>query len=335
MNGWMRWLASIFIIGALPGSCVVAGEGTRRVLIVCGHPGNLEYRQLYAETLDQIQTALTSSWQVSPEEIRMVWGTSSRPKNENRAAAADRVSEKSPPGAIAENASSSMKETLLAALEHPATCDDLRAAVQELQQKLKPEDALWVIIIGHASFDGRHAWLNMAGPDPNESELAKVLQELACRECVFWLTTSLSGHFVHPLAKPGRILISATDTTGEFESTLFSAAMAEVLLHPPAQKELDLDQNGTLSLLDLYLAICREVIQRYADQSLLLTEHAQLEDNGDGRGREVQQYYFPEELGGRLRPGAKPAPRLGQVDGARSAKIPLSLQRSTPKGDLP
>ena len=40
-------------------------------------------------------------------------------------------------------------------------------------------------------------------------------------------------------------------------------------------------------------------MKRYADAENLPTEHARLDDNGDGRGSELQECYLPPELGGR------------------------------------
>jgi hypothetical protein len=284
------------------GWCVIwplsAEAGTRRVLIVCGLPGNSEYRAQFATSIDTMRLALIRQWDVKQESIQILFGSRSMQQD---------------------------GEPVPETCQTPATLDDLQATVSRLKQALQPDDALWVIVMGHAYFDGRHGWLNLAGSDPNELQFAGIFQGLKCRECVFWLTTSVSGLLMRPLAGPGRVLISATDTQAEIESTLFPAVLAKVLDQPPEQKELDLDQNGQVALLDLYLAVCRGVARKYLEEMLLLTEHAQIDDNGDGRGREVQQYYLPEELGGRLRPGAKPALRGGQVDGALAASLPLSL----------
>jgi len=285
-----------FLLSVVRGAC--ADEGVRRALIICGHPGNAEYRTVFVENINRIRTALTTTWTFSDEAIQILFGTVAMQQD------GEPVPDHS---------------------DRPATLDDLRAIVKDVQQTLKPEDSLWIMIIGHAYFDGRHAWLNLAGPDPNETDLGQIFQDLHCRECVFWLTTSLSGRFVRPLARTGRVIISATDVSGESESTLFPTALERILSHPPKRSEFDIDQSGDLSLLDLYLAIYRDVAQQYLQKNILLTEHAQLEDNGDGRGREVQQYYFPEELGGRLRPGAKPVIRQGEVDGARAAGIRLNF----------
>jgi hypothetical protein len=55
----------------------------------------------------------------------------------------------------------------------------------------------------------------------------------------------------------------------------------------------DVDQDGALTLLDLYLVVNLEIHARFESMERLQTEHARLEDNGDGRGSEVQLPYMP------------------------------------------
>ena len=70
-------------------------------------------------------------------------------------------------------------------------------------------------------------------------------------------------------------------------------------------------------------AVTRTIAQRYADDMQLSTEHALLEDNGDGRGSELQIDYLTEELGGRAQEGVKPPARLENADGHQAAAIEL------------
>ena len=62
---------------------------------------------------------------------------------------------------------------------------------------------------------------------------------------------------------------------------------------------------------------------------LAATEHAQMDDSGDGRATEVQIDYLPEALGGRLRPGADPPRPKG--DGKLARTILLEWPPSPPR----
>jgi len=94
--------------------------------------------------------------------------------------------------------------------------------------------------------------------------------------------------------------------------------------YPPPAKEFDPDGDGRITLLDLYLTVCRGVLLASAEAKNIPTEHALLDDNGDGRGTEVQLDYLEEELGGRRRAGPPPTPRPG-ADGSLAAGIVLGF----------
>jgi hypothetical protein len=66
------------------------------------------------------------------------------------------------------------------------------------------------------------------------------------------------------------------------------------------------------------------VMKRYTDAGNVPTEHAQLDDNGDGRGSELQEFYLPPELGGR--PGKPEEPRFApKDDGALASRTWIKL----------
>ena len=91
-----------------------------------------------------------------------------------------------------------------------------------------------------------------------------------------------------------------------------------MLAAPP--EGIDRDKDGKISVLELYLAVVANVMKRYVDAENLPTEHAKLDDNGDGHGSELQESYLPPELGGRA--GQKAEPKIGpKDDGALASKI--------------
>ncbi len=137
---------------------------------------------------------------------------------------------------------------------------------------------------------------NVLDSDFDQSQFAQWAKPLACREQVFWLTMPISGFWIKPLSSPSRVIISATEADLEFTGTEMPYALADMLSGDGQEQSLqDVDQDGSLSLLDLYLATNLEVNGRFRSMDRLQTEHAQLEDNGDGRGSEVQEPYLPVE----------------------------------------
>jgi hypothetical protein len=242
--------------------------GTRRALLVCGLPGDEDHRKLYAGVVEKLFKELTEHYRFPAENIVVRFGMESRPAD----------------------------GPALKASRGLSTRAALEGDVAALRKQLGPDDALWVIVLGHGHLDGRRAYLNLPGPDLDDRAFGKLFEGIPAREQVFFITTSASGFFLKPLAQPGRIVVTATEPDQEVNETLFPQALADVLAAPP--DGIDRDQNGVISVFELYLAVVANVMQRYADDENLATEHAKLDDNGDGRGTELQADYLPEELGG-------------------------------------
>lgn len=270
----------------------VPSMGIRRALIVCGHPGDAEHAQRYAEVMGKIVHSLTQRLGFDAPHVTVLAGLNADEGNER------------------------FQAEWPAATQGPATRDALTAAVERLQRELQPEDTLWVIVVGHAHHDGRLTWLNLPGPDLHHNDFGQLWKGVTCREQVFLLTTPASGYFTRSLSAKGRVVITATEADYEVNETLAPEALAEVL-NPTAETPLaDVDGDGHLTLFDLYVELSRNVARRYLAETLLATEHGLLDDNGDGRGTELQRDYLTEEEGGRFRKGV-----------ARSVSPPISPGR--------
>jgi hypothetical protein len=270
--------------------------GMRRALLLCGHPGNAEYRRMYTEVVRDLRRGLIEHWDFPADEIVVLSGT--------------------------------RDEALAHGGQHagPATRERIRTAIDELAGRLAPQDTFWVFVVGHAHFDGRRTFFNLPGPDLDTDEFGAWFQGVACREQVFFITTALSGYAIRSLSRKGRVIITATEADQEVNETIYPIMLALTLSEPPALHALDQDRDGRLTLLDLHLTVSRRVLETYARSGNIPTEHAQLDDNGDGRGTEVQWDYLDPSLGGRG--GRGPQPRIpAGADGAWAATIQFNLTR--------
>jgi hypothetical protein len=153
---------------------------------------------------------------------------------------------------------------------------------------------------------------------------------LEAREQVFFIGIPASGFYIKPLSAKKRVVISATEADLEVNETLFHLSLADVLANPPEPAEFDVDHDGNRTLFDLYIVLARSIAKRYADDELLSTEHAMLDDNGDGRGTELQIDYLPVEQGGRAKEGKRPPPIRENADGALSMRILLPTPPEKP-----
>jgi len=307
----------------------IAPAGTKRALVICGHPGDEEHRKTFAETAARLHRGLTATAGIAPENISVFFGVdpeTDAPKKE---------------GAATENAAKNDAEKndtaqIAVPCEGPATREAVTAAIEKLRGELRPDDSLWVIVFGHGHLDGRHAWINLPGPDIQQDDFGRLVKDLPCREQVFVIATPASGYYLKPLAAAGRVVITATEPDLEINETLFAEALADQL-NPTAENPLrDEDQDGAISLLDLYVAATRGLSLKYTAESLLMTEHALLDDNADGRGSELQRDYLTPDEGGRRRAGSVPslARRAGQ-DGTAAASLRLPVAVPPPAAASP
>jgi len=153
---------------------------------------------------------------------------------------------------------------------------------QKLRQTLgENSDAkqLWLILIGHGTFDGKTARFNLRGPDVSAAELADWLHEVACPVAIV-NCSSASGPFIERLTGKGRIVVTAARSGFEHNFSRFGDHFSRSL----TELQADLDKDDQVSLLEAFLFSSRRVEEFYADENRLATEHALLDDNGDGQG---------------------------------------------------
>jgi len=156
-----------------------------------------------------------------------------------------------------------------------------RAMLQEklAKQPRQTTAPLWLVLIGHGTFDGQVARFNLRGPDVSANDLAEWLKPID-RPLAIINTASASGPFVKELSAPGRVVITATKSGFEHNYARFGQYLAEAIAQPQA----DLDKDGQTSLLEAYLTASHTVAAFYTAAGRLATEHALLDDNGDALG---------------------------------------------------
>ena len=275
--------------------------GKQWALIICGLPGDDEHRAMYAESVEQLTAALVGRLGFARDCIRVQFA-----------------------GEPTENDGPAIRSS-----RGKASCEELEGELADLRRQLRQQDSLWTIVLGHGHYDGRNAYLNLPGRDLHQGDFAKLFAGVRAQRQVFMITTSVSGFFIRPLSGKNRVVITATEADFEVNETLFHAALAEVLTEPPAEADLDVDGSGNITLFDLYIAVTKNVAQRYLSEMLLATEHALLDDNGDGRGTELHLDYLSEEEGGRGGSGRPPRIRENS-DGALAKRIRLRWSDERP-----
>jgi hypothetical protein len=169
---------------------------------------------------------------------------------------------------------------------------------------------LWLVLIGHGTYDGKEAKFNLRGPDLSTTELATWLKPFS-RPVVVINGSSSSSPFLNKLSAPNRVIVSATRSGHEANYARFGKFMAQAISDLTA----DLDKDGQTSLLEAFILAARQIGEFYEAEGRLATEHALLDDNGDGLGT-------PADFFRGVRAVKKPAGGRS-VDGLRAHQIHL------------
>ena len=192
-------------------------------------------------------------------------------------------------------------------------------AVLEKQPK-NSDNELWIVLIGHGTFDGRDARFNLRGPDVSAGELANWLTPFT-RPVALINCASSSGLFINRLSAKGRVIVTATKSGHEQNYARFGDYLSQAIADPKA----DLDKDDQTSLLEAWLTASRKTEEFYRTEARLATEHALLDDNGDQLGTRADFFQG-------IRP-VKKASEGGAVDGYRAHQF--HLVRSETERNMP
>ena len=244
-------LGSVLAFMGLSGASLeqVSAQEQTHALIVVGLGGNADYRDRFHNQAVALREALTSKHGMLTEHVTYL---GERPES-----APEVVTDKS-------------------------TRDNVLSYLSTIAQQMGSSDRLLVILIGHGTSDQAEARFNVTGPDLAPSDLQMALTGFPTQTLALVHTGSASGGFLGPLSGPNRIIITATRTQRERNATEFAQFFVEAITGENA----DLDKDERVSLLEAYQYAREEVVRFYEDENEILTEHAVLDDNGDGTGSE-------------------------------------------------
>ena len=233
----MRTLLILILLFGLAKSGLDAADfnatKNRRVLVVAGAGGELEYAQLFADWAETLAKAFEGN---------------------------------------------------AAELVHLSNGPEETGARKTIEAKLKlwaeaKGDEIWILLVGHGTFDGKEAKFNLVGDDVSDKEFQHWLKPHE-GPLVFINTSSCSAPFIKALSGPNRVVATATKSGYEQNFCRFGGYMAAAL----GQAEADLDKDGSVSVLEAFLIASRKVGEYYLENDRLVSENALLDDNGDGRG---------------------------------------------------
>jgi len=258
--GLRHFFISTLVLCALaaPAEHAIAQDRTH-VVIVVGLGGTAEYRDSFHEEASTIYNALVEQDGIPKEDVIYL--------GEHPEIAPDMISGES-------------------------TRANILQVLGELSQKVGPNDKVVVVLIGHGTDGPNGAQFNLPGPDLGPSDFDLAMVAFPTQPLALVHTGSASGGFVQPLAGPNRVVIAATRTARERNATEFGRFFAQAM----AGGGSDLDHDNRVSLLEAFTYAKQEVERSYEEQNEMLTEHAVLDDNGDGEGSSDASLDGPDGL---------------------------------------
>ncbi len=162
-----------------------------------------------------------------------------------------------------------------------ATRENARAAIADLRKRATKDDVVLVVLVGHGSGnDVGDAKFNLVGPDMSAAEWGELLRPMPGR-LVFINGASGSAPFLQELSARNHVVITANDSAAQTFETVFPQFLLEAYRNNGA----DLDKNDRVSVFEAFAFISSRVREWFEQRSQLATEHAVLDDNGDGVGR--------------------------------------------------
>lgn len=240
----MRLVRTCAIVATLAATAPAAAAEDRYAVIMAGATGGQAYAQQYSQWAESLSTVLVERMKLDAHHVTV-------------------LSETTRPDAVANAA-------------------NVRRVLGEMRQALSRDDLLFIVLIGHGTFDGIDAKFNLVGPDLESAEWSALLKPIAGRIVVV-NTTSGSFPFLERLAGARRIVITATDSAAQRFDTVFPRYFVAAF----SDEAADIDKNGRISIWEAFAAASAGVRRHYQQRGQLTTERALLDDNADGVGNDA------------------------------------------------
>lgn len=154
-----------------------ARPGQVLALIVTGKSGSGIYARRYQDWASRFHAHLTKTCKVPAENVVLLSGD---------------------------------KDFKAAPVNGPASADGIAKAVAQLAGRTAPQDQFVLFIVGHGNLADSVAGLVLPGSDLKGGKLADALKAIPCRNQVIVHAGGASGDFLAPLARMGRVIVTAT-----------------------------------------------------------------------------------------------------------------------------
>ncbi|MFP6585041.1 MAG: hypothetical protein VCD00_21095 [Candidatus Hydrogenedentota bacterium] len=240
----MKKLLFIWMLGA--GCALQQVHADAYHVIICGSGGEEEFVEKFQSWGERLEGALIETVDVPSSNVYLL---------------TEGVMTETPPMAV-------------------STIDSIRSVFEIVANQAGEDDSVFIYLIGHGSFYKSISRVHIPGIDMTVTDFASYIDSLSVKELVIVNGTSTSAAYINELSGPGRIICSATKSVTEFNATEFMAHFVEGLEDGSADRNRD-------ERITIYEA-CQQAAELtdawYISSGYIPTEHAILDDNGDGQG---------------------------------------------------
>lgn len=167
-----------------------------------------------------------------------------------------------------------------ALIDGRSTKASIDSTLTKLAHNTPPQATVLIVLMGHGSYQGRASRISLPGPDMSADDFRILLDRFHSQTIVFVNTASASGDFIAALSAPNRTVVTATKSPFERNETAFG----EYFVKAVSQDVADVDKDERVSILEAFNYAKAEVARVFEAEARLLTEHAMLDDDGDGIG---------------------------------------------------
>ncbi|NOX53092.1 MAG: caspase family protein [Planctomycetes bacterium] len=161
-----------------------------------------------------------------------------------------------------------------------ATRENLRRVFQELSERMTPEDTFFGFFVGHGNRTDGSSNYELTDGRVRDAELDRWRRSLRAHVQTYVFTPCHTGGFARVLGRQAGTVVITSCQVDEVNQAGFAEAIRDALNHAPGA---DADGDGRVSIGEAYNFAVEAVRQWYAERGRKLTEHCQIDDNGDGQ----------------------------------------------------
>lgn len=232
-------------------ACTHSLQAADYFMILSGSGGSPEYQSKFRSWTQRLKTSIEKlSLRSSPEIIIL----------------AEAVEGKDNPGA-------------------PISKDAVLDTFKDISSRIVKEDTLYLFLIGHGSHLRETTKFQVPGEDLTADDFESALTAISASNIVFVNSGSVSAGFINVLSAPGRVICSATKSVREVNAPEYM----EYFLQGLEDGSADQNRDDRISFLEAARQADALTQAFYVAEGLLASEHALLDDNGDGLGTKLSE----------------------------------------------